>query len=431
MKRHLIATLLLFAALLCAPVLAQSLPITINNVQVDDVEVIANQANSLDIERGQTVEVEVRFSPTADIDDLQLQGSIYGFEYNDFLPMTDTLAPFDADANVTYVKKLHIKISDEVEEDRYNLRLIFADRNSDLLISNYPLKLDVPRDSLQVEDIVTFPSQTVQAGRALLVTVRLENKGEKDQDDVRVETGISQLGVSNVDFIDEIESEEEEETEEILLQIPACAESGKYELQVKVYYDEGYETVTESVPVNVVGGESCPTNRGNQRSGQPSDKENEPQTMIIVGSQLETLKQGGEGVIYPITLTNNGRSSATYTLMVQGVTFGEVRVSPTSTIVLESGASQTLYVFIKANKDASLGPNVFTASVVSAGTTLNQVSLTANVVEGDASSLQTVLEVGLIVLVIVLILVALVVAFRKGKGDEEDQDDVATTETYY
>ena len=265
----------------------------------------------------------------------------------------------------------------------------------------------------------------------MLVTVRLENKGEKDQDDVRVETGISQLGVSNVDFIDEIESEEEEETEEILLQIPACAESGKYELQVKVYYDEGYETVTESVPVNVVGGESCPTNRGNQRSGQPSDKENEPQTMIIVGSQLETLKQGGEGVIYPITLTNNGRSSATYTLMVQGVTFGEVRVSPTSTIVLESGASQTLYVFIKANKDASLGPNVFTASVVSAGTTLNQVSLTANVVEGDASSLQTVLEVGLIVLVIVLILVALVVAFRKGKGDEEDQDDVATTETYY
>ncbi|MBS3128661.1 hypothetical protein J4410_05940 [Candidatus Woesearchaeota archaeon] len=427
MKKKVFAATLLFV-LMTVMTFAQTpqLQFTSFDVEIDDIDLTPSRPNPLDIERGESYPVEIRLASAQDYDDVEIRVFMSGFEYNDFESVEDRIAPFDMDANITYVKRFNIRFSDLVEEDLYQLRVVVSDRFSDLFIQNYPLKLDVPRHDLKIADIITLPSTHVQAGRALITTVRVDNYGEKDEDDVRVEVSIPSLGVTAAGYIEEVESEDQEESEELYVRIPDCAKEGTYELVVDVYYDEGFEKLTERVPIQVLQGDVCP----NQDEEEEEPVDTAPQTLIVVGAQLQTLEQGGEGVLYPLTITNNGRASKTYSLLVQGVTFGNARVSPTSTVVLDAGASQTLYVFVEANKDAAPGPHTFTATVVSGSETLDQINLTAQVTEAPTSTLQTVLEVGLIVLVIILVIVALVVAFRRGKDNDEDEED-STTETYY
>jgi len=434
MKKTLIAVILLLAVLMTVSALAQTPQLQFSRfeLEIDDIQLTPGISNPLDIERGESYPVEIRLAANQSYDDVEIRVFMSGFEYNDFESVEDRIAPFDMDANITYVKKFNIRFSDLVEEDLYQLRVVVSDRFSDLFVQNYPLKLDVPRHDLKIADIITLPSRNVQAGRALITTVRVDNFGEKDEDDVRVEVSIPALKLSTAGYIEQVESEDQEETEELYLRIPECAEENTYELVVDVYYDEGFEKLTQSLPVNVLSSETCPGKDSGKDTNKEPPVDNAPQTLIVVGSQLETLEQGGEGVIYPVTITNNGKASKTYTLLMQGVNFGTVQVSPTSTVVLDAGASQSLYIFIQANEDATPGPHTFTASVVSSGETLDQISLTAQVTEAKSSAIQTVLEVGLIVLVILLIIIALVVAFRRGKNNDEDDDDKdVNTETYY
>ena len=139
-----------------------------------------------------------------------------GFEYSDIAPLSASTMVFDAEENVTYVRRVRLRTSDEVQEDAYKLRVIVSDRNSDAMTKNYNLKIDVPRNGLKVSDVTFFPDGSVEAGKGLLATVRVENKGERDQNDVRVQISIPELGVSGVDYIDEIKSDREKGTEEIL-----------------------------------------------------------------------------------------------------------------------------------------------------------------------------------------------------------------------
>ena len=290
--------------MLSAVVSAQNLPLTINEVQVNDVEVVQGSTNRLDVLRDGTFEVEVQLTPTADINDLELQASLFGHEYNDFEPITATAPIFDADANVTYVKRLVLRLSDKVEEDNYRLRLIFGDRNSNLFIVEYNLKVDVDRHVLSVEDVVMYPSGQVEAGRALLTTVRVENMGEKDEKDVKVTVSVPQLGISASDFIDEVEADEEEEKEEIFLQIPACAEAGSYPVEVTVTYDEGFETFKKSLNVRVSESGSCPLRAAAEKEegadNDDSDAQNENvqvivENTVIQAPQPEPVEESQEG----------------------------------------------------------------------------------------------------------------------------------------
>ena len=147
--------LLLFTLILLTTSVA-ALPIVIDGVEVNDVEVAQNVANRLDVLRDDEFEVEIRFTPLQNIDDVEIEAAIYGFEYNDFNRIADHVSNADYDANVTYVKRLRLTLPDEVDEDDYKLRIIFADRNNDALILNYNLKIDVERHKLKIEDVITF-----------------------------------------------------------------------------------------------------------------------------------------------------------------------------------------------------------------------------------------------------------------------------------
>src|SRR5574341_1362769 len=210
---HAIFALALFLTVIAS---AAALPVTLDEVEVDDTILSENAVNRLSLERGQEYEVRVRFTPSSDLDNAEVRVFISGYEFSDVEDIEDKTPVFDAQANVTYVKKLSITVPDDVDRDDYKLRVVISDRFGDERVANYNLLFDVPRNALKIDDVIFNPANAVRAGSALLTTVRVENKGEKQQNDVKVTVSIPGLGVSGSSYIDEIDDgDEEEQTEEI------------------------------------------------------------------------------------------------------------------------------------------------------------------------------------------------------------------------
>ncbi|MEM4246952.1 MAG: hypothetical protein QXR48_01740 [Candidatus Woesearchaeota archaeon] len=418
-----IAVMLVLAIALATTAFA--LPITVEKVEVDDVELQEGASNRFDVLRGDKIEVEVLFTPYENVKDMQIEAFFSGDEHNDVMPAYDVTSTFDADAGVTYRKKLNINIHEFFEEDAYKLRLIFSDRDGEELVQNYNIKIDVPRHGVMIRDITFNPEGKVKAGSALLGVVRVRNVGEKDEEDVKVTMSIPQLGVSASDYIDEVENgDEEEETEELYLRIPKCTKPGVYDVNVEVAYNDGFRKERATKQIEVLADDTC-----EDTAAAPATK---AKTTIAVGSQLENVIQGGTAV-FPITITNSGRTSKSYTVNVEAGDWATVKITPTSTVVLDAGKTQTVYVFVEASKNAPVGAQVVTAAISTSGQPLESLTLTANVQKAGKSALRSVLEWGLIVLVVILVILGLIIGFSRLKGDDvgEAQPEQPQPQAYY
>ncbi|MBI4449392.1 hypothetical protein HY641_05190 [Candidatus Woesearchaeota archaeon] len=323
MKTTLFAWIL---ALVVMSTTAFALPLNVVSVEVDDFVLTPNDINRMDVQRNAEHLVEIRFTPTQDIRNAELEIFVSGFEFRDIHPIRDSTGIFDADANVTYTKRLSFKLTDEVDEDDYKLRLMFSDRNGVETIQTYNLKFDVPRHSLRVEDIVFTPNGAVKAGQALLTTIRIENKGEKREDDVRIEVKIPELGIVGVDYIDEIRTGREEETEEIFMKIPACAKGGDYQVNIRVMYNQLHDIGTATAFVHILPDSSCeksaapsvlvtldgtePVDENLTLPKQPTFEKNEAPKVMDGGEwdNMSTLRRGLEVtlIVLLVTLTTLG-----------------------------------------------------------------------------------------------------------------------------
>jgi hypothetical protein len=232
-------------------------PVAIERAEIDDTEIEPFGTNRLDIERNEEFELELELFAFEDADDVEIRAFISGYEFNDVKDISDRIGPFDFDANVTYVKRMHFKLPDDVDVDDYQLRVVISDRNGWENVYNFQLLIDTKRHAVKIEDVVLNPGNAVKAGQALLATVRLENKGQKDEEDVKVTASIPALGVSASEYIEEVERDDEEETEELFLRMPKCAEPGIYEMTVDVWYNDGHSKVSDSTKVTVLENEAC------------------------------------------------------------------------------------------------------------------------------------------------------------------------------
>lgn len=414
-----IALMLVLAIVLAGTVLA--LPLTVDKVEVDDVALSENAANRFDVLRDNTIEVEVLFTVQSDISNMQVEGFFSGDEHSDVLPAYDVTPTFDADANVTYRKKLKISVNQFFQEDSYKLRIIFSDRNGQEIVKNYNIKIDVPRHDVMIRDVIFNPDSHVKAGSALLSIVRIRNAGEKDENDIKATVSIPQLGVSASSYINEIRNNDnEKQTEEMYLRIPKCAKPGVYTAEVEVAFDDGFRKERVTKQIDVLADETC----DDSATGSVKAK-----TTISVGSQLENLPQGGTA-IFPLTFTNAGRTSKSYTVAVNAGEWADVKISPTSTFVLDGGKTQTVYIFVSADAKAPVGAQVITATVSSSGQNLQDVALTANVTAAGKGVLRTLLEWGLIILVVLLVILGLVIGFSRLKADD-DGEQPSQPQAYY
>jgi uncharacterized membrane protein len=405
-KIHAIIAFALFLAVMSSAI---ALPVDLEEVEVDDTVLDEDSVNRLALERGDEYEVRVKFTPFEDIDNAEVRVFISGYEYSDIDDIEDRTTTFDADANVTYVKKLSIRIPNDVDEDDYKLRVIISDRFGEERTATYNLKIDVPRNALSIEDVVFNPSGAVRAGSALLATVRVENKGERQQDDVKVTVSIPGLGVSGTEFIEEIEDgDEEEETEEIFIRIPKCAKPGNYDVIVEAEFSQKHRKVTQRGTIAVLADDTC-------------EQEKAPQSSITLGNQMQSAMPG-QTAIFPITVTNAGKTSKTFVVNVPTSDWAIVTITPTSMLVVPAGQTQTVFVNVLVGDETPAGAHSLTATV-SSGDTSQELTLTTTVLE-QKSGAKGVFEVILIVLVVLLVILGIVIGIAHLRGKDQ-------TETYY
>lgn len=397
------------ALFLVAITSAVALPITLDEVEIDDTILIEDAVNRLSLERGEEYEVRVRFTPKENLENVEVEVSITGYEYSDIEDIDDHTPVFDADAGVTYVKKLSIVIPDDADEDDYKLRVYITDRFNEARVATYNLKIDVPRNALKIEDVIFNPSNAVRAGSALLTTVRVENKGEKEQDDVKVTVSIPGLGITGTEYIEELDNgDEEEETEEIFLRVPKCAKAGNYEVMVDVEYSQSHRKTSGKYTITVLEDDTCNEN-------------NAPQSTITLGNQMQTV-DAGQTAIFPITVTNAGKTSKTFTVTIPTADWATITITPTSMLVVPAGQTQTIFVNVQPGEETPSGAHSLTATV-SSGENVQELTLTTTVQE-QKSSAKGVFEVILIVLVVLLVILGIVLGIAHLRGKEQ-------TETYY
>ncbi len=417
------------------------------------VEVDGDLVSSTDVisvERGDTVEVEVRFKTSQAAERVELKAEIKGLEGEDIEDEID----FDAlKIGTTYVKTLQLEIPEDIGEDDLDQdltlritadgRLLDADGDvvgTEKIEVETGLVITSQRHDLRIQDIVFRSGKTAESGGNLFLTVWVENKGSKDEEGISVQVSVPQLGLSARDVIDELvtaahedDANRDRDTDtssvNFALKIPASAESGDYDVVVEVEYDRGRSVVksTESFTVE----------------GVKTSMEGKAESIVTVDTTSQSLDQG-EGAIYKFSFANLGKLAKTFSIAVTGVeSFGTARVDPSS-ITVQPGATSEVFVFVTAKDDASLGKHLLTARVMEGSTVLRDVSLEADVkgqatptaITGAASvdQVRKGLEIGFAVLLIILVILGIIIAIgklRKGNGMNEEEPGQGEGQSYY
>lgn len=256
MKAKIVFGLLLIIA--ATLVHAQSVPVFIKEAELEGTEIWPFDLNKLDIERGQKVELRLELFAYANARNVEIRAYVSGYEYSSSNDVYVRAGPYDFDENTTYVRRLTFTLPEDVDLDDYKLRVVIADRNSFSQEYNYDLQINAPRHAMKITDVTFNPGSTVKAGQSLLGRVRLENKGQRDQKDVRVTMSIPGLDLSATQYIEEVENgDEQEETEEFFLRIPRCAEPGVYDVRVEASYNKNHDKVSGTGKITVLENEDC------------------------------------------------------------------------------------------------------------------------------------------------------------------------------
>lgn len=425
-KLKLYGIFVLFAISILALSSAASAYVKINQVQADGEELGEDDVTILSMEKNDEIEVRVLVKNYGNetVDDVKVRVILSGSKDD----ITDVTKKFDMKPGVSYSKKLTLDIPLRMEQDTYTL-MVYVDNADGLLTDehNFSLEIEAEAHAVQIRDIILSPENRVRAGRALLVSVRVKNRGTSTEEDIKVKVSIPELGISASDYIDELDEEDGDDdsatSEELYMRIPDNAKSGEYEVVVEVEYDDGDETETATTVIIVEGKEE-------EKEETPKEEEKKL-TKITAGPEVQDITKG-EGKNYLITISNEGSSAKTYTLEVTGAAWADISITPSATEVIAADDSKTFNVFVTPKDVAAAGENVFTVTVNVDGIS-QEIPLKVNVVAGAKTtsiSLKKALEIVLVILVVLLVIIGLIIGFSKLKGKDKSEED-KSSETYY
>ena len=388
----------------------------IKSVYLDGIEVSSGDISQ--VELGNSVEVKVYIEgtgdtttcPDGDVDDCEVDVKVKvwigGYEYDDVEAVS---SEFSIEPGVTYRKNLELEIPDDldVEDNDYTLYVEVYD-SDDYERESYEIYTEKQRNSLEIMDVIY--DSTVNAGEELQIEIRVENNGDKKQEDIKVEVSLEDLDSAS-GYIDELASEEEDNADEessesidFVLDIPEDTESGNYELAVTVTYNNGHESIDKTFTVNV--------------DGEESDSTTETETSVSTSS-TSLSGQEGKTKTLELSFTNPNTEDATYEVTVSGISqWASSEVSP-ETLELQGGESEKVSVTITPDSDAA-GEHEFSIQILdSDGNLVKEIQMDMDVNEGSNSWL----KIGFLILIVLIVLIALIVIFKKLIKDDDDDDE--------
>ncbi len=385
----------------------------IADVDVDNTDM--DGISAFYVERGDTLNIRVEVETVLDMvegevapKDVRISAEIDGYEYGN---VEDISEMFDMEEDVRYVKHLTLSIPNDIDSSLdYDLRIRVYNREESI-DESYTLRVKSQRHLLEIVDVLFTPGLNLRADQPLFTTVRVENMGDKKEEDVKVEVSIPQLGRSGATYINELVATEEgnpdEETSEssdaIYLDLRG-AQPGIYDLIVKVEYNNGHDVLTQSYKVSIDG--ASQVTQGN---------------LIVDSTEKVKSTAAGQGVVYKIDIANMGASVRTFSAEVSGLDWGSYRVDPAMAIV-QPGSTGELFVYVSPNQEVE-GQKTFTVNVKEGNTVVKTISFQTNVGESDGEwdNVLTGLEIGFIVLLIILIILGIILAVTKmGKKDNNE-----------
>jgi len=398
----------------------------VDKVEVNGREVSESDVNFITVERGDSLEIEtwVRgLNGGAVKDDVRVKAWVGGYEYGDVAEKTKI---FKVEPTSLYKKSLSVTLPNDLDADtsgnaeKYTLHVETFDGDNEARKS-YVLKVDEKRHDLRIADVIFRPGTVVNAGDMLFTTVRVENMGDKKEEDIQVKVSISELGFLARDYIDELVPEDNDNEEEksgdvdLFGRIPKDAASGNYDVKVELIFNRGHDILSEEFVLRVDGGAAKIVG----------------ESLISVDATRKDAKIG-EAVSYKLMIANFGSEAARYSAEVLGVgTWGSVSVDPAFVSV---NAGDTGELFVKVTPSAA-GEQSFTVKVKSDGQVAKEVNLQTNV--KSAGDLRRGLEIGFAVLAILLVILGLIIAFTKlrGNGSDEEpelgEEEKEAGQTYY
>ena len=439
-----IALILMISTLVPGIVATESDGYRINSVEVDGVTVFEKGVPTgakINVERGETSIIEVVIEGNPDlqeeIDDVTVEAKIFGYEHGS---ISDETSIFTVQPGVTYRKVLRLEIPEDFEptQDGKTLRITVSD-NDNSVSQNFRVFVSEVRHRLNILDVIFNPGLQVESGSNLFSIVRIENLGEKKEENIKVSMSISELGLSNSVFIDELVNDRTENdrtrtrndneessasSDELFLRLPKNAK-GEYELKISVDYNRG-NSVEEKTYILLVSPSKEPTT---------GETPSEVSTVVTVDTTKQEVEQG-KGAVFKFMFANLGDASKTYTLDVTGVNdFGTYRVDPQSVTVAKDQTGE-LALFVAADEDASKGVKNFNVKVMEDTKVIKQASLSVDVKESKAvadpwSNIRTGLEVGFFILLIILVILGLVIAARRMGRKDNLEEPSNGTQSYY
>jgi hypothetical protein len=233
--------------------MAGTLPVTFNEVAVNDV--VLSGSNVLAGMPSETVPVVVKFTASADVQDMKLKVWIDGYK-NEISASTDR---FNVVNGSTYIKRLSLTLPSVNDMDNLNEGLTFYIRASDKnneKESSYSIKMQ--RESYEHSVLSVDAPQKAAAGEVIALDVVLKNIGTYTLDDSFVTATISELGVQRKAYFGDLAAQDnctnncdrqDARERRIYLVIPSDAKSGDYTLEVKASNYDSSETVKKAISI--------------------------------------------------------------------------------------------------------------------------------------------------------------------------------------
>ncbi|MBT3323788.1 hypothetical protein HN681_05080 [archaeon] len=287
----------------------------ISKVYINGISPSADQM--VQVERGDSAQITVHLEGTGDTTDVKIKTWIGGYEFDTIEEYTET---FDIENGVSYRKTLYLDIPEDldVSSNEYTLHVEVYD-SQERETEEYSLFFEAERHNILVKDII-LSSSSVSEGDYLGVKVRLDNQGEMDEEDLRVTVSIPELGISNREYLDDLEVDEEADVSTVYLTIPEGVSEGVYEIKVEVEYNDGNTEVEDSNYLRI-----------------NSDATVYDENAVVSFQTIKDLEVN-EDSSFKVQVSNLGESSKTFYLTVSGMD-----ADYTESVTVPAGSSSELY----------------------------------------------------------------------------------------
>lgn len=406
---------------------AKSLDVSIDSVEVEGKVVADNENNFLVIgENKKEIDVKVRLTALENIEKARLE-AVLAFENGDVV--ADNTVNFDMNDEESSVKKLELPLIGKFEQNNFKLKLRIVDAEGNSQEKTYVLKISKKKFPFIISSVALSPESNAEAGKNLVARLRFKNSGVMPLEGITAKVSISELGVSATKFVDQIRNSNGQEVrEDFVLKLLDDVQTGTYTVRAEIFSQfGGSDKEVKEIQVFALGKEQ-----------QPQQIVNDKLT-IKIPVLKQKIKNDGVEVIYPITLENEGPDANAYTVLLDGASWADLRLSESNTFVLKPKESKTLNVYASTTSKTK-GDKSFLVTIKSNDKVLEQIAFTANIVpvkkEFVAINVKKIFEIFLIVLAAALVVAGFAFGVRKlieGSSKEEQAKAVISpeVETYY